>query len=97
MKKTLALLSVMGALLLTPVAAHSQERLTNGLLGAGAGALVGGPVGAVVGGGIGYTQGGRISRGLGLKGRRDYRHSRRYDNRGYRGRQVRRYERRYEN
>ena len=73
MKRTLALLGLAGALLLMPVAADAQERLTDGLLGAGAGALVGGPVGAVVGGAVGYTHGPRIANGLGVGGRRHHR------------------------
>ena len=36
------------------------ERLNDGLLGAGAGAIVGGPVGAAAGGAIGYVQGRRF-------------------------------------
>ena len=53
-----------------PLSAHAQERLVNGALGAGAGALVGGPVGAVAGGVVGYGAGRQISRGLGLSGPR---------------------------
>ena len=39
------------------------ERLNDGLMGAGAGAIVGGPVGAVSGGAIGYVAGPSISMG----------------------------------
>ena len=88
MNKTLALIGLAAALILVPVAANSQERLRDGLLGAGAGALVGGPAGAVAGGAIGYTAGPRISRG-GYRGRRygrrAYRDDRRYARRGYNG------------
>ena len=93
MKKTLALLSVAGALLLSPMAASAQERLQDGLLGAGAGALVGGPVGAVVGGAVGYSSGPHIANGLGVGGRRHYR-DRRYSQRRYEQRQAYRRERR---
>ena len=95
MKKTLALLAVAGALLLTPVAANAQERLQDGLLGAGAGALVGGPVGAVVGGAVGYTSGPRIANGLGVRGRRHYR-DRRYSQRRHNQNQAYRRDRRGE-
>lgn len=84
MKKTLALLAVTGALVLVPAAVNAQERLRDGLLGAGAGALVGGPVGAVVGGAIGATSGPGISDGLGLSRHRHYRH-RRYAHRHHHG------------
>ena len=43
--------------------ATAGERLNDGLMGAGAGALVGGPVGAVAGGAIGYTAGPNIAHG----------------------------------
>jgi hypothetical protein len=43
--------------------AMAGERLNDGLMGAGAGALVGGPVGAVAGGAIGYVAGPNISHG----------------------------------
>ena len=48
---------------LTGGAATAGERLNDGLMGAGAGALVGGPVGAVAGGAIGYVAGPAISNG----------------------------------
>jgi hypothetical protein len=41
--------------------AMAGERLNDGLLGAGAGAIVGGPVGAAAGGTIGYVGGPAIS------------------------------------
>ncbi|MGO9430056.1 hypothetical protein [Rhodoblastus sp.] len=43
--------------------ATAGERLNDGLMGAGAGALVGGPVGAVAGGAIGYVAGPNIAHG----------------------------------
>lgn len=66
------------ALSITAGAAYA-DRLTDGALGAGAGALVGGPVGAVAGGVIGYSAGPTIS--CGMRGgcrhhRRHYRHVR---------------------
>jgi hypothetical protein len=61
------------AALLEPTAASAGERVLDGALGAGSGALVGGPVGAVAGGVVGFVAGPHISRGLGL--RRHYRHS----------------------
>lgn len=45
-------------------AATAGERLNEGLMGAGAGAIVGGPVGALAGGAIGYTAGPTIARGF---------------------------------
>lgn len=85
--KSLAVFALAGALLgTTSLAATAQERLIDGALGAGAGAIVGGPVGAVAGGAIGYGAGPRISRGMGVRGSR-YR-----DRRGYRrDRRDRRY------
>jgi hypothetical protein len=44
--------------------AMAGERLNEGLMGAGAGAIVGGPVGAVAGGAVGYVAGPSIARGL---------------------------------
>ncbi len=44
--------------------AMAGERLNDGLMGAGAGAIVGGPVGAVGGGAIGYVAGPSISHGF---------------------------------
>ena len=63
--------------------AQAQERLKDGLLGAGAGALVGGPVGAIAGGAIGYTAGPHIARTINprhrtYRARRHYRHGRAY-------------------
>lgn len=82
--KLITSLALAGALLAaTSVGALAQERLIDGALGAGAGAVVGGPVGAVAGGAIGYGAGPRISRGMGVRGsryrdRRGYRRDRRY-------------------
>jgi len=63
-------------LMLTASAAHAENRLVDGLMGAGAGALVGGPVGLVAGGVIGYSAGPDISCSM----RHDcrHRHHRRY-------------------
>ena len=56
--------------------AVAQDRAVNTGLGAVAGALVAGPIGAVAGGAIGYGAGHRISRGLGLSGRKSHRNRR---------------------
>jgi hypothetical protein len=65
--------AVATAALLTSVSLVSaQERLKDGLLGAGAGAVVGGPVGAVAGGATGYVAGPSI--GHSLDGRHRHRH-----------------------
>jgi hypothetical protein len=64
------------ALALLPTVAAAQDRLVDGALGAGAGALVGGPVGAVVGGAVGFAAGPQIAHGMGIHSRRHYRHSR---------------------
>ncbi|PPQ29750.1 hypothetical protein CCR94_13925 [Rhodoblastus sphagnicola] len=61
---------------LTGVPATAGERLNDGLMGAGAGALVGGPVGAVAGGTIGYVAGPSISRGSGPHHRHHRQHRR---------------------
>ena len=77
MKRTFAIAALVAGLFLAPAASIGGERLTDGLLGAGAGALVGGPVGAIAGGAIGYTQGPRIDRAL--PGHRyGYRHRQRH-------------------
>ena len=49
------------ALLIATSAARAENRLVDGLMGAGAGALVAGPVGLVAGGVIGYSAGPHIS------------------------------------
>ena len=67
MKKCLAVTLVMGAAVLLPAAASAQERLIDGALGAGAGALAFGPVGAIAGGVVGYTAGPNIASGLGVR------------------------------
>jgi hypothetical protein len=63
MKNAFFVLALLAGVTLAGVPAMAGERLNDGLMGAGAGALVGGPVGAVVGGGIGYTAGPGISHG----------------------------------
>ena len=76
MKRFFAAAAFAAGLLAVAGAAQAQERLIDGALGAGAGALVGGPVGAIAGGAIGYGAGPRISRGF--HGRRHYRRHRDY-------------------
>ena len=83
MKTRFAIAALVAGLFFAPVAASAGDSVTNGLLGAGAGALVGGPVGAVVGGAVGYTQGSRIDRALpgnsghrvGFRSRQYHRHA----------------------
>ncbi len=70
MKRLLIGTTMLAALLGVSSVAQAQDRLIDGALGAGAGALVGGPVGAIAGGAIGYGAGPQISRGL--HGRRVY-------------------------
>ena len=65
------------AMLLTAGAAQAQERLRDGVIGAGAGAIVGGPVGAVVGGAAGYIAGPAVTRAV-VPGHRVYRRHRRH-------------------
>ena len=57
--------------------ATAGERLNDGLMGAGAGALVGGPVGAVAGGAVGFVEGPHISHGF-RSHHRHYHHHTRY-------------------
>jgi opacity protein-like surface antigen len=80
MKRLLFAATIAAGLIGAAASAQAQDRLIDGALGAGAGALVGGPVGAVAGGAIGYSAGPWISRGL--RGHRvhgrHYRHGRRY-------------------
>jgi osmotically inducible lipoprotein OsmB len=73
MKRVLAIACVAAALM-TPTVAGAGERLLDGALGAGSGAIVFGPAGALAGGLVGVVAGPSIARGLGLKGR--HRHSR---------------------
>lgn len=73
MRMIYAAAALAAGLALTPVAAAAQERIVDGALGAGAGALVGGPVGAIVGGAVGFTAGPHIARGMGVH-HRSYRH-----------------------
>ena len=67
MKKVIAAAVLVGAVVLVPAVASAQERLFDGALGAGAGALAFGPVGAVAGGVVGYTAGPNIATGLGVR------------------------------
>jgi hypothetical protein len=78
MKKILAMTAVVGAVVLVPALASAQERLFDGALGAGAGALAFGPVGAIAGGVVGYTAGPNIATGLGVRHSYRYRHHRHY-------------------
>jgi hypothetical protein len=64
MKNTFFAVALLAGVTLALAPAMAGERLNDGLMGAGAGALVGGPVGAVVGGGIGYVAGPGISHGV---------------------------------
>jgi hypothetical protein len=66
MKKLFAA-AVISAAVLVPAVASAQERLFDGALGAGAGALAFGPIGAVAGGVVGYTSGPNIASGLGVR------------------------------
>lgn len=71
MRQVIAI-AVVAVALSAPTAAGAGERVFDGALGAGSGALVGGPVGFVAGGVIGFVAGPHISRGLGFH--RHYRH-----------------------
>lgn len=86
MKTALTAAAIAAGLLLAPAVAGAQERIGDGLMGAGAGAIVGGPVGAVAGGVIGYTAGPTISRGMGF-------HHHYYRHRHYSARHVHHVER----
>ncbi len=61
MTKVLVTLAIILGLAVAGAPAMAGERLNDGLLGAGAGAIVGGPVGAAAGGAIGYVGGPAIS------------------------------------
>src|SRR5260370_21675325 len=76
MRQVIAI-AVLAAALSAPTAAGAGERVFDGALGAGSGALVGGPVGFVAGGVIGFVAGPHISPGLGFHPhyRRGYPHS----------------------
>jgi hypothetical protein len=80
-------MTILGVALIASLAyattAQAGERIGDGLLGAGAGAIVGGPVGAVVGGAIGYTAGPHIARSMGV-----HRHRRHYRRPVYRDRPI---------
>ncbi len=80
MRKILVAATIAASLMMLPTFAGAQERLKDGLLGAGAGALVGGPVGAVAGGATGYIAGPRIGRTINPPRHRHvyYRHGRRH-------------------
>ncbi|WP_294542134.1 hypothetical protein [uncultured Rhodoblastus sp.] len=71
-------LAFLAGVTLAGVPAMAGERLNDGLMGAGAGALVGGPVGAVVGGGIGYAAGPGISHGIHSQRHYHHRHYHHY-------------------
>ncbi len=60
MKVALAFVSAFGLSLMVTTA-HADNRVVDGVLGAGAGALVAGPVGLVAGGVIGFSAGPNIS------------------------------------
>jgi hypothetical protein len=64
MKNALFALALLAGFNVAGAPAMAGERLNDGLLGAGAGAIVGGPVGAVAGGAVGYTAGPHISHGF---------------------------------
>jgi hypothetical protein len=72
MTKFLFILAFAVGIALASSAARAQQRLTDGAMGAAAGALVGGPVGLVAGGVIGFTAGPHISHGLFHHGRHYY-------------------------
>ena len=78
MKKILAVTAVVGTIVLVPAVASAQERLLDGALGAGAGALAFGPVGAVAGGVVGYTAGPNIASTMGVRHSRHRYHHRHY-------------------
>jgi hypothetical protein len=67
--------AALGLALMTS-AAQADDRLLDGVLGAGAGALVAGPVGLVAGGVIGYSAGPDINCAMqdGCRHYRRYRH-----------------------
>jgi len=62
--RTIAISTLLSALVLTPAAAG--DRLGDGAMGALAGAVVAGPVGLVAGAVIGYAGGPNISERLGI-------------------------------
>lgn len=62
-KKSLVAAFALGLSLIAG-SAYADDRVVDGLLGAGAGALVAGPVGLVAGGVIGYSGGPSINCGL---------------------------------
>ena len=78
MKRILAVATVVGAIVLVPAVASAQERIFDGALGAGAGALAFGPVGAVAGGLVGYTAGPNIASTMGVRRSHHRYHHRHY-------------------
>jgi hypothetical protein len=64
MTRSFFILALLAGAALAGDPATAGERLNEGLMGAGAGAIVGGPVGAVAGGTIGYVAGPSIARGF---------------------------------
>ncbi len=72
MKNSFAILVVAAAGLLSLHSSQAQERIRDGVIGAGAGAIVGGPVGAIVGGTAGYVAGPRVTHAV--SGRLPHRH-----------------------
>ncbi len=64
MTHTFFVLELLLGVALAGTPAMAGERLNEGLMGAGAGAIVGGPVGAVAGGAVGYVAGPSIARGF---------------------------------
>ena len=83
MKRFLIIAAAFALTLAAPVGASAQQRLRDGLIGAGAGAIVGGPVGAVVGGGVGVVAGPEIERGARVGYRRSYNGGRRHYSQRY--------------
>jgi hypothetical protein len=77
MKQLAIVASAALALTLAATAARADDRVLDGVLGAGAGALVAGPVGLVAGGVIGYSAGPHINCAM-QGGCRHYRHHRRH-------------------
>lgn len=64
MTRTFFILALVLGGALAGAPAMAGERLNEGLMGAGAGAIVGGPVGAVAGGAVGYVAGPSIAHGF---------------------------------
>ncbi|MDR3449320.1 MAG: hypothetical protein P4M15_06180 [Alphaproteobacteria bacterium] len=77
MTRSFFVLALLLGVALAGGSATAGERLNEGLMGAGAGAIVGGPVGAVAGGAVGYVAGPSIAHGF--HHHRHYHHHYRYD------------------